>query len=262
MTIQLQGFQFLPSLHTIALEVTVPNRASPNILLSRCGPSPCMLCFAVVTLASHAELPHPAPVPVARLQIPHLMLLRTSAAIAAWLIDPHCLLDISRLQSGTLFMMSSPAIVEAFSVAHETIPSLIVHPNACLLLTPTDYNDDPSAPVEATRGLALSDFRGLTEVQLVSADYQELDTGIPTLPPFLEVLILRAHDSLLSSVHLPALKRVELRLLLPHPAPGADPTAAIAAITGGFAHMLIMCDITGAGSVLISFAFLTDLPFV
>ncbi|KAJ6524126.1 hypothetical protein DFH09DRAFT_1329651 [Mycena vulgaris] len=244
MTIQLQGFQFLPSLHTIALEVTVPNRASPNILLSRCGPSPCMLCFAVVTLASHAELPHPAPVPVARLQIPHLMLLRTSAAIAAWLIDPHCLLDISHLQSGTLFMMSSPAIVEAFSVAHETIPSLIVH------------------PMEATRGLALSDFRGLTEVQLVSADYQELDTGIPTLPPFLEVLILRAHDSLLSSVHLPALKRVELRLLLPHPAPGADPTAAIAAITGGFAHMLIMCDITGAGSVLISFAFLTDLPFV
>ncbi|KAJ6559405.1 hypothetical protein DFH09DRAFT_1083572 [Mycena vulgaris] len=255
-----QDLTSLPSLRTLVLEVTVPDRASLNVLLSRCGPSLRMLCFSAVTLASKVELPHLAPVQVVRLQVSHLMLVRTSAAIAAWLLDPHCLLDLSHLQSGTLFMVSSPAIVEAFSAAHATITSLTIHPN---------YNANPSAPVEATRGFALSDLRRLTKWH-------------PYAPAVLEVLILASAgsevdslvadgafartDSLLSGMHLPALKRVELRLLLPHPAPGADPTAAIAAITIGFVHIqqresLVVCDITGAGS-LISFAFLTNLPFV
>ncbi|KAJ7469699.1 hypothetical protein FB451DRAFT_1255304 [Mycena latifolia] len=230
------------SLHTLHIDAGFPDYAALNLLFERRSPSlhTLQLCFVTV-LEPETSDPLTAAITV-RTEIIDLRLKYTSAAIAAWLLRPQCPLGLTQLRKLVVYDSLSPALVEALEAARASLEVLY-------LMSQDDYS-----------GLSLAAFAALTELCLLGPPH-DLIPVIGTLPPTGGILgtltfitrtlhpggpstavsTLELIDLLLSRMELPALARIELRVLL---APGADPSATnatnaeiTAKVTGAFVHM-------------------------
>ncbi|KAJ7166942.1 hypothetical protein C8R46DRAFT_1351147 [Mycena filopes] len=181
------------------------------------------LDFRYVTTENGASIAASA----AKTQIKELRLVN-SRSIAKWFAAPQCPLDLGHLQHLNVYGSASPELAVLLEAASTTIEALYVHTYdlthglyLCSFpaLTRLRVVGDPAALAAALAPESQSVSRPLLQlarlqyIKLASSGFQKLDTSVPAQ--------LMQVDAALADIHLPALERVMLAVMLP-PAGAAD----------------------------------------
>ncbi|KAJ7897626.1 hypothetical protein B0H14DRAFT_2676312 [Mycena olivaceomarginata] len=218
----------LPSLHTLVIDASFPDRGALDILFTRCTPALRRLDLRFVKCASPLDVNPTSPRTDLRPrpQIKELSLLHTPGKTATWLLKSDCPLDLSLLHT-------SPRLAQVLQSASPSVEELRAHTQ------------------DITDGLSLTHFTALTHLRLVG-DPPSLSSALASLPSQLDRLKvlcvasrafqsyaddgpgtaivqkdLAGIDSAVAAVHSPALIRFQLSVLLPEGLPAVDQYASV-----------------------------------
>ncbi|KAJ7358573.1 hypothetical protein DFH08DRAFT_443707 [Mycena albidolilacea] len=155
----------LPSLHTLVIDASFPDRGALDIPLMCCTPAlrrldlrfvKCASPLDVNSTSSRTDL-RPRP------QIKELSLLHTPEKTATWLLKSDCPLVLSLLHSVHVYMSSFPGLAQVLQSASPSVGELRAHTQ------------------DITDGLSLTHFTALTHLRLVAI----LPLYLPPSPLFL-----------------------------------------------------------------------------
>ncbi|KAJ7181241.1 hypothetical protein C8R46DRAFT_1320049 [Mycena filopes] len=215
----------LPSLHTLIIDAHF-REGTLALLFASCTPTLRRLDFRYVTTENGASIA----ASVAKIQIKELRLVN-SRSIAKWFAAPQCPVDLGHLQHLNVYGSASPELAVLLEAASTctTIEALYVHTydlthglHLCSFPALTRLRVVGADPAVLAAALAPeSQFESRPPPQLARIQYIKLaSSGFQTQNASVPVHLMQV-DAALADMHLPALERVILAVMLP-PAGAAD----------------------------------------
>lgn len=124
-----QDLLALPSLHTLVIDASFPDRGALDILFTRCTPALRRLDLRFVKCRGPLDFNPTSPRTDLRPrpQIKELSLLHTPGKTATWLLKSDCPLDLSLLHSVHVYMSSFPRLAQVLQSASPSVEELRAH---------------------------------------------------------------------------------------------------------------------------------------